>query len=61
MIRIFDTVADFRKKPKGSGNAVSYGNLKRECITLSPSLIGQGLVGVIHGIFITGCHEAGTE
>ena len=24
-------------------------------------IIGQGLVGVIHGIFITGCHEAGTE
>ena len=55
MIRIFDTVADFRKKPESSGNAVSYGNLKRECITLSPSLIGQGLVGVIHGIFIAGC------
>ena len=33
MIRIFDTVADFRKKPESSGNAVSYGNLKRECIT----------------------------
>ena len=55
MIRIFDTVADFRKKPKGSGNAVSYGNLKRECITLSPFLVGKGLIRVIHCMFIAGC------
>ena len=56
MIRIFDTVADFRKKPESSGNAVSYGNLKRECITLSPPFVGKGLIGVIHGILIAGSH-----
>jgi hypothetical protein len=55
MIRIFDTVADFRKKPEGSGNTVGDRNLKRECITLSPSLVGKGLIRVIHRMFIAGC------
>ena len=55
MIRIFYSVADFRKKPEGSGNTVGDRNLKRECITLSPSLVGKGLVRVIHRIFIAGC------
>lgn len=41
MIRIFDTVADFRKKPESSGNAVSYGNLK-ESVSLFPHpLLGR--------------------
>ncbi len=55
MIRILYSVADFRKKPESSGNTVGYGYLKRECITLFPSLVREGLIGVIHRIIIAGC------
>ena len=42
MIRIFDTVADFRKKPESSGNAVSYGNMK-ESVSLFPIPCWEGI------------------
>ena len=51
MIRIFDTVADFRKKPESSGNAVSCRNLKRECITLINPFPTRDGERVIHSLF----------